>query len=57
MSVIIQKLPRHESNAGQICSTCNHAVSNHKVSIDTKKPKQMAKLHSCLVCKSRKCKW
>ena len=54
---LIQKLPRHESNSGQICSVCLHAVSNHNILIDTKKPKQMAKLHSCLVCNCRKCAW
>ena len=54
---LIQKLPRHESNHGQICSGCGHAVSNHFVSIDTKKSKQMAKLHHCIKCKSRKCAW
>ena len=54
---LVQKLPRDESNSGQICSVCFHAVSNHNVEIDTKKPKQSAKLHSCLVCKSRKCAW
>lgn len=57
MSILIQKLPRHESNSGQVCSVCFHAVSNHNVSVDTRKSKQMAKLHSCNVCKSRKCKW
>lgn len=55
--ILKQKLPRHESNSGQICSGCNHAVSNHFITIDTRKPKQMAKLHSCTKCKSRKCAW
>lgn len=55
---IIQKLPRHESNAYQICDGCGHAVSNHNISFNTNdKPDTMVKLHSCLICKSRKCKW
>lgn len=55
---IKQKMRRHESNAGQICSVCFHAVSNHYVMIDTKdKPYTQTKLHSCTVCKCRRCDW
>ena len=54
---LIQKLPRHEGNSGQVCSECLHAVSNHNVRIDTKDPKADVELHSCNVCNSKKCKW
>jgi len=53
---ILQKLPRHESNSGQICSICYHAVSNHEVMIDTEY-EQDVKLDHCLVCNCRKCEW
>lgn len=54
---LVQKLPRHKSNSGQICSTCLHAVSNHNIEIETSNPIIPAKLHSCNKCKSRKCAW
>lgn len=54
---LVQKFCRHESNSGQICSKCEHAVSNHNIEIDTQKPKQMAKLHSCNTCNSKDCDW
>ena len=54
---LIQKLPRHESISGQICSECNCAISNHNVEVDTKKPNSMIKLHSCRICKSKDCAW
>lgn len=51
-----QRVGRHESNIGQICSVCLHAISNHYVMINTKdKPGTQAKLHSCTKCKCRKC--
>ena len=53
-----QRVGRHESNSGQICSVCFHAVSNHYVMIDTKsKSNKSLKLHSCTKCKCRKCAW
>lgn len=58
MSKLIQKMKRYESNAGQICSVCFHAVSNHNIEVDTKKPSySMAKLHSCNTCGSKRCNW
>lgn len=54
---LIQKLPRHESITGQICSVCLHAVSNHNVEVDTKKLNRIVKLHNCRICKCRKCAW
>ena len=57
MSKLLQKLPRHESNSGQICSGCEHAVSNHFVLVDMEKPKQIPKLHSCIKCNSKVCSW
>ena len=53
-----QKIPRVEQVEGQICSGCNHAISNHYVMIDTKdKSYTQAKLHSCTKCKSKVCAW
>lgn len=53
---ISQKLPRHESNSGQICGGCGHAVSNHYVIVDTEYPNNTM-LDKCTICKSRKCEW
>ena len=57
MSKLIQKMKRHESNSGQICSECGCAVSNHNIEIETTNPFIPTKLHSCNTCKSKRCAW
>jgi hypothetical protein len=55
---LVQKMKRHSSNSGQICSKCGCAVSSHNVQIDTNdNPFTQAKLHSCNTCNSKKCDW
>ena len=46
-----QRIPRCEETKGEVCGECNHAMSNHTMTIDTK-DKSYSKLR-CNLCKCK----